>query len=345
MNASIATAPADTALAAMRDVLRCTACRANEFAPADGGLRCGRCGVRFSIEGGIVDGMPNPSKDVIDELRGMMRELKIEGDDYRTLKRLKVPRVSTFAERKQVSIDDGTYYYGSTEQNFQQAMALVPFTGRDRVLEVAGEQEIPFLQPFVEAGCASFATNVYFHYDDAQVRRPWPVRVLGDMHDLPYRDGAFDIVLISGASHHSPNLDRAIGELARVTRPGGTLLVINEPIRGALKHALSGKKIEKGKQDAENRDELVHEYEYSLFEYLQAFRKSGLELKASLFADYYAQRLSASRVEGVRFAGLAKAMARAWQIPLLRRVATGPGLWLGQATIGLQMNVVLRKRG
>jgi SAM-dependent methyltransferase len=326
------------------DVLRCTGCGASDFAVTDSDLRCGKCGVRYTIAARIIDGMPNPTADAVDELRGMMREMRMEGDIHGLMRR-KVDRVSTIEARTKISENDGSHYYGSTQVNFRQMFARIPLTGRERVLEVGGDEEFPFLKPFGDAGCTCFATNLYFHYDDDQTGADWPVRVLGDMHDLPYRDGAFDIVFLSGTSHHSPKLDRAVGELARVTRPGGYVINVNEPIRGVLKHALSRKPIEKGKQDAPNRDELVHEHEYSIFEYLRAFRKNGLELQASLFADYYAQRLSSANVHGVRFAGVAKAVSRVWRQPVLRSILSGPGLWIGQTVVGLQMNVMLRKRG
>ncbi len=324
-------------------VLRCTGCGAGDFAIAASDLRCGRCGVRYTIADRIIDAIPNPTADAVDELRGMMHESGMVGDDIHDLMRHKVDRVSTLEARTKVSEGDRTYYYGSTEMNFRQMLAHVPVTGRERVLEVGGDEEFPFLQPFRDAGCTCFASNLYFHYDDEQTRADWPVRVLGDMHDLPYRDGAFDIVFLSATSHHATSLDRVVSELARVTRPGGYVFNINEPIRGVFKHALTRKRIEKGQQDTD-RNELIHEHEYSIFEYLRAFRKNGLELQASLFADYYARRLSSAHVDGVRFAGLAKAVSRAWRQPVLRSILCGPGLWIGQTVVGLQMNVMLRKR-
>ena len=342
------TAPSANAVKASQvaalDVLRCTGCGATDFAVGDDALRCTGCGVRYTIADRIIDGLPNPSADTVDELRGMMRETHLDGDLGHFM-RHKVGRVSTIEERTKVSENDRSYYYGSTEMNFRQMLGHLPLTGRERVLEVGAEEEFPFLQPFRDAGCSCFATNIFFHYDDQQTRADWPVRVLGDMHDLPYRDGAFDIVFLSATSHHSTNLDRVVGELARVTRPGGYVFNINEPIRGVFKHAFSGKRIEKGHQDASHRHELVHEHEYSIFEYLRAFRRNQLELRASLFADYYASRIASAHVDGVRFARVAKVVSHAWRRPLVRRILLGPGLWIGQATIGLQMNVLLSKPG
>jgi ubiquinone/menaquinone biosynthesis C-methylase UbiE len=48
--------------------------------------------------------------------------------------------------------------------------------------------------------------------------------VLGDIEALPFDDCSFDLVLANWVLYHVPDLDRAIAELRRVLRPGGTLL-------------------------------------------------------------------------------------------------------------------------
>jgi ubiquinone/menaquinone biosynthesis C-methylase UbiE len=44
---------------------------------------------------------------------------------------------------------------------------------------------------------------------------------LGDAEALPFRDGAFDLVVCRYAAHHFPNLTQALAEMARVARRGG----------------------------------------------------------------------------------------------------------------------------
>lgn len=51
------------------------------------------------------------------------------------------------------------------------------------------------------------------------------VRV-ADAETLPFDDGSFDIVYSWGVIHHSPDTERALGEIVRVTRPGGTCKVM-----------------------------------------------------------------------------------------------------------------------
>lgn len=60
--------------------------------------------------------------------------------------------------------------------------------------------------------------------DPARVRR-----VAVDFHDLPFPDAAFDMVFICSALHHTLRWQVVLGELLRVTAPGGILVMPNEP--------------------------------------------------------------------------------------------------------------------
>jgi ubiquinone/menaquinone biosynthesis C-methylase UbiE len=52
--------------------------------------------------------------------------------------------------------------------------------------------------------------------------------VLGDAMDLPFQDDTFDVVLSYGAVNGLTDPARAIGEMARVAKPGGVLLFLDE---------------------------------------------------------------------------------------------------------------------
>ena len=47
----------------------------------------------------------------------------------------------------------------------------------------------------------------------------------GDVHLLPFADGAFDVVVSSSSLHHWRDAARALAEIARVTCPGGRLVL------------------------------------------------------------------------------------------------------------------------
>ena len=48
---------------------------------------------------------------------------------------------------------------------------------------------------------------------------------VGDILDMPYADGSFDVVLASEILEHVPQDDRAISELVRILAPGGILAI------------------------------------------------------------------------------------------------------------------------
>ena len=51
-----------------------------------------------------------------------------------------------------------------------------------------------------------------------------------DAEALPFRDGMFDLVTCRIALHHVPDVGVAMGEIARVTRPGGRIGVIDSVV-------------------------------------------------------------------------------------------------------------------
>ncbi|TDV46378.1 phosphatidylethanolamine N-methyltransferase /phosphatidyl-N-methylethanolamine N-methyltransferase [Actinophytocola oryzae] len=49
----------------------------------------------------------------------------------------------------------------------------------------------------------------------------------GDAHDLPFRDGSFDTVVCTFGLCAIPDPDRAVGEMVRVLRPDGRLILVD----------------------------------------------------------------------------------------------------------------------
>ena len=47
---------------------------------------------------------------------------------------------------------------------------------------------------------------------------------VGDVQALPFEDGSFDVAVAAWMLYHVPDLDRGVGELARVLGPGGRLV-------------------------------------------------------------------------------------------------------------------------
>jgi len=54
---------------------------------------------------------------------------------------------------------------------------------------------------------------------------------VGDVQDLPFPDGSFDTVVAAWMLYHVPDLDRGLGEMARVLEPGGRLVAVTNSVR------------------------------------------------------------------------------------------------------------------
>lgn len=53
---------------------------------------------------------------------------------------------------------------------------------------------------------------------------------IGDVQDLPFADGVFDVALAAWMLYHVPDLDRGLSELARVLKPGGRLVAVTNSL-------------------------------------------------------------------------------------------------------------------
>ena len=64
-------------------------------------------------------------------------------------------------------------------------------------------------------------------------------RASRDVQALPFADGAFDVAVAAWMLYHVPDLDRALAELARVLRPGGRLVAVDELARSTSRSCAS----------------------------------------------------------------------------------------------------------
>lgn len=53
-------------------------------------------------------------------------------------------------------------------------------------------------------------------------------RAAGSMTDLPFASGAFDAVYATESLEHAVDIEAAVGEMCRVLRPGGRLVIIDK---------------------------------------------------------------------------------------------------------------------
>ena len=128
--------------------------------------------------------------------------------------------------------------------------------------------------------------------------------VCGDFNALPFKAGAFDIVICKQTLHHSEHLARVLSEVVRVLKKGGCLVAYKEhclPIHGGkrifLKQHLGVK--------YGARENAFRTVTYLASMRRQGFRKikiTNLQSMAQLHADYKMDRIRA-RVIGLPLLG------------------------------------------
>jgi ubiquinone/menaquinone biosynthesis C-methylase UbiE len=72
---------------------------------------------------------------------------------------------------------------------------------------------------------------------------------VGDVADLPYPDGSFDLIVSSMSQHHWTDVEGAMTSLKRVLRPGGRLWIYD--VRFVLRRATRAARIEFGRATVE----------------------------------------------------------------------------------------------
>jgi ubiquinone/menaquinone biosynthesis C-methylase UbiE len=92
----------------------------------------------------------------------------------------------------------------------------------------------------------------------------------GKIETLPFRDDTFDAAVCSLLFDHLSRIDHAIGELARVVRTGGRVLISNIHPTMAIVGAHAAFR------DANGDPNFIRSYHHPVSEYFEAFRANGL---------------------------------------------------------------------
>lgn len=111
----------------------------------------------------------------------------------------------------------------------------------------------------------------------------------GDAAHLPYRDASFDRVVCNGSAHHLPDLAAALGEVRRVLRPGGRVVLfepVDTPLTAAVRHTLFRR------SPYESPADLEHKHAFTTAAVEAALAAAGFRAVASGAHDFLAYPLS-----------------------------------------------------
>jgi SAM-dependent methyltransferase len=263
-------------------ILRCPSCgrdgqwdlhveRRDEREIREGSLTCSNCGAARTLQDGIVNLLERPPEFVTREAAGLERFADLmRADSWDRERVLELPYVQ-----------HGYWYAQATSmldvlEGRAPGVDLSP--GR-RILDV-GSNTCWASAIFAQRGLEVVALDIAAHEMQGLRTADWWFeakdvyfeRVLSIMFEPALASGTFDVVWCCEVLHHNhrSNLHRTLRELFRLLKPGGQLIIVNEPVR-----ALRSPKWHPGQEVAEFEG---HEHAYLRRSYLRAVRAAGFEI-------------------------------------------------------------------
>jgi len=240
-------------------------------------LVCLSCRSRYAISEGILDLMPDPSDTALKERAGWERFLEGASEELREEWILSLPRVDASVTSRANNIA----HWKRQADNFDRLLEILKLSGGERVLEIGAGRcwasaslarqgcQVVALDVVRDKRAGGLATgSIYLQHGT-----PYFDRVLDGMESLPFRPATFDLVLSVASIHHSPHLERVVGECARVLRPGGQLAMTSEPCISVFKEKLV--------RNAET-EAGINEHTHNVLDYGRAFRGAGLQARCFL---------------------------------------------------------------
>jgi uncharacterized protein YbaR (Trm112 family) len=267
--------------AALLEVLRCPVCGGGLHEDS-GELACGSCARRYRVEEGIPrlldDALPGIAEKRA-EIEGWVEKARgeawYEPDD-------EVDAALPYVCRD-LGWEDSNWH--ANEFSFDTLLDRYVEPGM-RVLEI-GAAKCWGAQHLVPLGCEYVGSDILA---DPRIglgrgsfyeRRVGPFgRVQADGEHLPFADASFDLAYCVATLHHALDVGRMVRELARVTRPGGTVAALNEGTRSL------GRSGENPSQQAE-KELGINEHVHTVWAYVWAFARAGLRIRRVDHAEGY----------------------------------------------------------
>lgn len=109
-------------------------------------------------------------------------------------------------------------------------VALAELRGDEQVLDAgcgAGHTALAFAPHVAQVMATDFTADMLRQVEDlaAERRASNVITQAGDVEDLPFSDGSFDLVVSRYSAHHWPHPQKALAEFRRVLRPGGRVVL------------------------------------------------------------------------------------------------------------------------
>lgn len=266
------------------ELLQCPVCRQEKLelivlAETDieirrGHIKCLECHNVFGVEEGIPHLLITPSQEIINEQVGWTRlEKAVVNTDE-----LMLSLPDAIGEHKEA--------WQGQAANFHYMWSQLQLAGNERVLDL-GSGRCWTTRFFSMQGCYTVGIDILLTKyvglltSDIYIRNEGTYfeRVLGDMNDLPFRPEVFDLVFVAATLHHSSDLHTTVRQIERTLKPGGRLVVVNEPAVSIFQN-----------RKIENSPEIeagVNEHVFWFWEYLVALRRASMHYQLHPFIGSY----------------------------------------------------------
>jgi len=147
---------------------------------------------------------------------------------------------------------------------------------------------VPPGKAVLDIGCnKGFLLAALWHYRTVGVdlsfgfRAAGPAYVIGDAEALPFQDGTFDGIVMAEVVEHLPDCNACYGEVRRVLRDGGILLLTHPNKDNPFQHVVEAVKENRWIRKALGRSDYVgsqHLQEYSLRDSKRQLEAFGMRL-------------------------------------------------------------------
>ncbi|TML25430.1 MAG: methyltransferase domain-containing protein [Actinobacteria bacterium] len=272
--------------AAVLEILCCPVCR-GRLDEEDAALVCEACGRSFDLDGDIPlllhDDLPG-AREKKREIEGWLAKARAEGwyepDD-------EIDRMLPWVDPELA----GDLWLANAH-SFSVMLDRYIAAGM-RVLEV-GAAKCWAAPHLLARGCSYIGSDTLTDQSIGLGRGAFYggfSRIQADAEHLPFVDEVFDATFCVATLHHALDLTAMVGEMARVTRPGGVVCALNEGTRGML---ASGDSPE---QEAEKKLG-INEHVHTVWAYFGAFVRAGLRVRRM------------ERAEGWPLVGLARVLEK-----------------------------------
>lgn len=208
-----------------------------------GDISCKNCGKNYGILEGITE-LILPTEQILKEEKFYINELNetVKNDKSFIENREEFVLALPNIDKNLCTRPHIINYFVTQGQNFYFILDKLKPKQGELVLDI-GAGKCWASAEFTRRGCNVFALEIlkekYLGLKTAQIyidkENLFFERMRADMSNLPFKDKAFDIVFFNSSLHHGFNIDKSIGEAARVLKDNGRLVFLNEPVKGVFR--------------------------------------------------------------------------------------------------------------